>query len=93
VTDVEELERRMPPGAWSHEGFLGPDERLEDVLRADRQTLEELELEPRELADTLDCLLELELELEGEGPRDPFFRTGSCLLTLPRDRVTIEPLT
>jgi hypothetical protein len=47
----------MRPGAWSHEGFLGPSERLEDVLRVDRQTLEELELEPGQLADTLDCLL------------------------------------
>jgi hypothetical protein len=57
VIDTQELERRMRPRAWSHEGFLGPYERLEDVLRADRQTLEELELEPSQLADTLDCLL------------------------------------
>jgi hypothetical protein len=57
VIDIQELERRMRPGAWSHEGFLGPSERLEDVLRVDRQTLEELELEPGQLADTLDCLL------------------------------------
>jgi hypothetical protein len=57
VTDIQELERRMRPGAWSHEGFLGSDERLEDVILADRQTLEELELEPGQLADTLDCLL------------------------------------
>ena len=47
----------MRPGAWSREGFLGPDERLEDVIRADRQTLEELEVDPGQLADTLDCLL------------------------------------
>ena len=51
----------MRPGAWSHEGFLGPDERLEDVLRADRQTLEEFELEPAQIADTLDCLLGAEM--------------------------------
>jgi hypothetical protein len=57
VIDTQELERRMRPGAWSHVGFLGPDERLEDVLLADRLTLEELELEPGLLADTLDCLL------------------------------------
>jgi hypothetical protein len=38
-------------------GFPRPYERLEDVLRADRQTLEELELEPGQLADTLDCVL------------------------------------
>jgi hypothetical protein len=57
VIDTQELERRMRPGAWSDGGFLGPDERLEDVLRADRQTLEELDLGPGELADTLDCLL------------------------------------
>ena len=24
VIDTQELERRMRPGAWSHEGFLGP---------------------------------------------------------------------
>jgi hypothetical protein len=74
VIDTQELERRMRPGAWSHEGFLGPDERLEDVLRADRRTLEELELEPGQLADTLDCLLGARdaavLELVREGRED-----------------------
>lgn len=68
MIDTEELERRMRPGAWSHEGFLGPDERLEDVLRADRQTLEELDLGPRQLADRLDCLLgATDVELVKEG--------------------------
>ena len=41
---IEELERRMRPGAWSHEGFLGEAERLEEVLQEDRETLKELGL-------------------------------------------------
>jgi hypothetical protein len=35
MIEIEELERRMRPGAWSERGFLGQDERLEDVLAAD----------------------------------------------------------
>jgi hypothetical protein len=54
---IDELERRMRPGAWSHEGFLGEDERLEDVLQADRQTLKELGLTVEELAHSLERLL------------------------------------
>jgi hypothetical protein len=55
--DVEELERRMRPGAWSEVGFLGKDERLEDVLSADRQILAELGLAPDLLAESLERLL------------------------------------
>jgi hypothetical protein len=55
---IEELERRMRPGELSQVGFLGPDERLEDVLDRDRQTLAELGLTPAELAAPLDALLD-----------------------------------
>ena len=34
----------MRPGAFSQGGFLGEDERLEDVLAADARALEELGL-------------------------------------------------
>ena len=54
---IDELERRMRPGAWSHDGFLGEDERLEDVLHADRETLKGLGLTPEDLAHSLEQLL------------------------------------
>jgi hypothetical protein len=57
MIEVEELERRMRPGAWSRVGFLGANERLEDVLEADHQTLSELGLTTDELAEPLECLL------------------------------------
>jgi hypothetical protein len=38
-------------------GFLGEDERLEDVLHADRETLKELGLTPEDLAHSLERLL------------------------------------
>jgi len=100
VIDTQELERRMRPRAWSHEGFLGPYERLEDVLRADRQTLEELELEPSQLADTLDCLLGArlidlamadsgELDRFGEG-RDVEKAVQMAVVSVTRSRATIR---
>jgi hypothetical protein len=57
VVKTEELERRMRPRAYSSVGFLGEDERLEDVLEADRQTLAALALTSDELAGALELLL------------------------------------
>lgn len=54
--EIVELERRMRPGAWSAGGFLGPTERLEDVLSADARTLTELAVTADELADALSLL-------------------------------------
>jgi hypothetical protein len=48
----------MRPGEFSQGGFLGEHERLEDVLAQDARTLEESNLSPDELADTLDRLLD-----------------------------------
>jgi hypothetical protein len=48
----------MRPGAFSQSGFLGTDERLEDVLTSDARTLEELGVSAEELAAPLDRLLE-----------------------------------
>jgi hypothetical protein len=58
VPGVDELERRMRPGAWSEGGFLGRDERLGDVLAADARTLAELGLNAKELAEPLALLVE-----------------------------------
>jgi hypothetical protein len=55
---VEELERRMRPGAWSEGGFLGHRERLEDVLAADQRTLESLALTRAELVEPLEMLIQ-----------------------------------
>jgi hypothetical protein len=54
---IEELEARMQPGAFSRVGFLGPGERLQDVLEADARTLEELHLDYGQLATPLDTLI------------------------------------
>jgi hypothetical protein len=54
---IDELEGRMRPGAWSVKGFLGPHERLEDVLAADASTLAELGLNGSELAEPLQLLI------------------------------------
>jgi hypothetical protein len=54
---IDELERRMRPGAFSQRGFLGPAERLEDVLEADARTLLELGLSAGGLADALERLI------------------------------------
>ncbi len=55
---IEELERRMRPGAFSQVGFLGRTERLEEVLDRDRQILVDLGLTPAEIAAPLDALLD-----------------------------------
>jgi hypothetical protein len=49
----------MRPGAFSQGGFLGPGERLDEVLARDRQTLAELGLSHAELASPLDGLLDV----------------------------------
>lgn len=54
---IDELEARMRPGAFSRVGFLGPDERLQDVLETDARTLEELHLDYGQLTAPLDSLI------------------------------------
>jgi hypothetical protein len=51
------LERRMRPGQWSTEGFLGASERLDEVLAADRRTVSELGLSFEQLAQPLRLLV------------------------------------
>ena len=48
----------MRPGGFSQSGFLGEDERLEDVLSADARVLEELGLSPAQLANALGRLID-----------------------------------
>jgi hypothetical protein len=55
---IEELERRMRPGAWSDDGFLGETESLSEVLARDERTLAELGITCDELADDLALLIE-----------------------------------
>lgn len=47
----------MRPGAWSVNGFLGPTERLIEVLSADAAVLDSLGVTASHLADRLDHLL------------------------------------
>jgi hypothetical protein len=48
---TDELEARMRPGVFSRAGFLGPNERLDDVIKADARVLEELRLDYEQLAE------------------------------------------
>jgi hypothetical protein len=59
----------MRPGAFSQRGFLGEDERLEDVLEADARTLEELGLSAEELATPLDRLIDAAEASRGRSAR------------------------
>ena len=47
----------MRPGAFSRTGFLGPNERLRDVIAADSETLRRLNLTYAEIASKLDALI------------------------------------
>ncbi len=55
---IADLEKGMRPGAWSGAGFLGPEESLEAVMRADDQTLGELGVCHQSIADALAHLLQ-----------------------------------
>jgi len=55
---IEELENRMRPGQFSEKGFLGPSERLMDVLETDEKRLKELGVTYEELADALQRIIE-----------------------------------
>jgi hypothetical protein len=52
-----EIEARMRPGAFSKSGFLGPDERLADVIAADAHTLRRLHLDYVQIAAGIEALL------------------------------------
>jgi hypothetical protein len=55
--NIDELERDMRPGAASTTGFLGPDEKLLDVMAADNETvLKTLQLTHQELAKHLHAM-------------------------------------
>lgn len=59
----------MRPGEFSQGGFLGEHERLENVLAADARTLEEANLSPDELADSLERLLDAAEAARGRSAR------------------------
>jgi|SRR5271165_4536791 len=53
----EEIEARMRPGAFSKAGFLGPGEKLSDVIAADSEVVRNLNLTCTEIASKLDALI------------------------------------
>jgi hypothetical protein len=55
--DADEIEARMRPGRLSRLGFLGPDERLTDVLARDEATMRDLGLSYTQVAGALADLL------------------------------------
>ena len=52
------VEVRMKPGNWSREGFLGADERLEEVIAQDGETLRQMGITSDQIAEALDHLLD-----------------------------------
>jgi hypothetical protein len=54
---IEELEKRMRPGQFSVHGFLGKNEKLEDVLNKDEETLRNNNLTYEELSAKLNNLV------------------------------------
>jgi len=57
VTQAREIEALMRPGRLSQLGFLGPDERLADVLARDEATMRDLGLSYTQVASVLAVLL------------------------------------
>jgi len=55
---IAELEKRMRPGGYSVQGFLGPVESLEAVIAHDIETLENLGVSYEEIAEALENILQ-----------------------------------
>ena len=53
------IEERARPGKGAQSGFLGKDERLIDVLKKDWETVRKLGVTHRQLANCLQCLMEV----------------------------------
>lgn len=47
---IEELQKRMRPGAWSQQGFLGENESLLSVIAEDRRVLEQVGIPSTQIA-------------------------------------------
>lgn len=57
VIPVEELEKRMHPGAWSQQGFLGADESLLSVMAEDRIALAQNGITATQVAELIEQIL------------------------------------
>ncbi|MBL0183600.1 MAG: hypothetical protein IPP96_15445 [Chitinophagaceae bacterium] len=66
MISIEELERRMQPGAYSVKGFLGVGEKLTVITERDRSVLKELGLSYELIAGRLDELLAASIEVRKE---------------------------
>jgi hypothetical protein len=56
--ELDEIESRMRPGAFSRVGFLGPDESLTAVIESDRAEMNRLGLTPEQIAEALERLID-----------------------------------
>jgi len=54
---ISRIEENMRPGAFSDSGFLGPHERLVDVVRRDERQLAKLALTTEQIADRLESIV------------------------------------
>jgi hypothetical protein len=70
---IQELEKRMRPGAYSIGGFLGPDESLEAVIERDNHALDMLGVAHQQVALALEQVLQSVNEM-----RDRLFKENSA---------------
>jgi hypothetical protein len=67
--NLEEVEARMRPGEFSQRGFLGPHERLGDILAQDAETIRQLGVTCEMIAERLQRLIERALTSQGKRAR------------------------
>ena len=63
--EIKKLEFRMRPGNWSEGGFLGPHERLMEVIREDDETLKRIGVTHEQIADKIEELVKAGREWYG----------------------------
>jgi hypothetical protein len=78
---IMELESRMRPGALSQKGFLGKDDRLEEVLSHDAQMLAQLGVTYEEIACRLEALIKVAEAAPGHTTQIDYFKVKVSLYT------------
>jgi hypothetical protein len=74
VLDLAELEARLRPGGFSQGGFLGPFERLKEVIARDAERLDQIGVDYDDVAARLEALIE-----QGERRRERWSKAGEGL--------------
>jgi len=65
-SNIERIEARMRPGAYSVSGFLGPNEKLVEIIERDAELVVRLGVTHEAIADRLDFLVQRRQQLESD---------------------------